>query len=76
MLGRSFDEMKQLVAQHQDEKNPLILVGVRRGSDVILNPRRDTPNFDRLREGDALVVISYWLPSAGQLQKLGEAKGS
>ena len=72
LLGMTFAEGGDFLNRRRDRINPAILIGVRRGEEVFLNPqtdRRNTPGapFDTFREGDALIVISYGPPDLSQL---------
>lgn len=64
-LGRSFAEASRVFLEAGDQSNPVILIGVRRGRRVHLNPRQL-----HLQEGDDLVVISYSRPRMDGLRSL------
>jgi len=75
--GKSFQEAVDVFNQNRDEKNPVILIGVRRKCKdaktdeekvhVILNPRlnADSHNgkFEKFEEGDSLVVLAQSYPN-------------
>ncbi len=67
VIGKSFEEAASIINAHRDDSNPAILIGVRRGDQVILNPRRDGARpedreFECIREGDALIVMAFQRP--------------
>ena len=67
IAGRTFTEVAELLNHNRDRVNPSILLGLRRGEDVYLNPRRDRRNAKaddpyRFAESDALIVIAYGPP--------------
>lgn len=64
-LGKNFPEVAQLLNMQRNSKNPVILVGVKRGDRVILNPRKH--EFDTFQAGDTLIVMSFDQP---ELQKI------
>lgn len=65
IYGKNFQEVAQLLNMQRNSDNPVILVGVKRGNTVILNPREH--EFDTFRAGDTLIVMSFDHPD---LQKL------
>ncbi len=59
-LGKSFPEIAEYLVNHRNPENPVILLGVKRGDKIILNPR---PNeFDVLQQGDNLIVMAFDRP--------------
>jgi TRAP transporter TAXI family solute receptor len=62
--GKTFEEAADVFVHHRNHDNPAILIGVRRGDAVTLNPREPF----RLRKGDELVVLSYRPGSTGYLR--------
>ncbi len=77
LKGKSFQEATEIFNQNRDEKNPVILIGVRRMCKdprtdeekihVILNPslNADSHNgkFEKFEEGDSLVVLAQSYPN-------------
>jgi len=59
-FGKSFREIAEYLVDHRDPENPVILLGIKRGDKIILNPRPD--EFDILRKGDNLIVMSFDRP--------------
>jgi voltage-gated potassium channel len=59
-LGKGFQEVAQLLNTQRNTHNPVILIGVKRGERVILNPRKD--EFSRFQQGDTLIVMSFDQP--------------
>lgn len=56
-LGKTFQEVADILNKDRREKNPLILLGIKRQEQVILNPR---PNdFDVFQPDDSLIVMSF-----------------
>lgn len=74
LIGKTFKEASEIINRHRNPKNPAILVGVRRGKQVILNPKDESEEskgrkFERFQEGDALIVMSYSLPILSKLKE-------
>ncbi|MDO9578237.1 MAG: TAXI family TRAP transporter solute-binding subunit [Candidatus Cloacimonadales bacterium] len=76
--GKTFPQASEIFNSNRDEKNPVILIGVRRTtkegkSHVILNPLPDGKShngeFDVFRNGDALVVIAQAYPDLSYLKE-------
>lgn len=65
--GKRFKELAQILNDRRNPKNPVILVGVKRGDRVILNPKED--EFDRIKAGDSLIVMSFDQPDLRYLGK-------
>ncbi len=59
-LGKTFQEVADILNTHRSLKNPTILVGVKRDARVLLNPRKE--EFDTFRPGDSLIVMSFDQP--------------
>lgn len=73
-VGKSFQEIASALNTHRHGPNPAILVGVRRGDEVYLNPRAErraavARRFERLAEGDILVVLAYSPPGLSGLSE-------
>jgi hypothetical protein len=66
--GKSFAEAADVFNRHRDSENPAILVGVRRGESLFLNPR----NRVALQRGDDLAVMAFTRP---RLERLRAAIG-
>lgn len=66
LLGMTFIEASDILTHNRDAKNPAVLIGLRRGDRVIVNPRRGSDGDDqtliKLEESDSLIVISYEPP--------------
>ena len=65
--GKSFKEVAEFLNKNRNSQNPVILVGVKRGNRVILNPKEDwegpkEEKFERFEEGDALIVMAFEYP--------------
>jgi TRAP transporter TAXI family solute receptor len=72
--GKSFIEVARFFSgEHRDPDNPAILIGVRRGEHVILNPRKVKDDmqkhleFDSFREDDHPIFLSYEKPNLKKL---------
>jgi voltage-gated potassium channel len=59
-LGKGFQEVAELLNTQRNTHNPVILIGVKRNDQVILNPRKD--EFSRFQQGDTLIVMSFDQP--------------
>jgi voltage-gated potassium channel Kch len=57
--GKTFAEAADLFTRGRDARNPAILLGVRRGGRLLLNPREPVT----LQPGDDLVTVAYTFPS-------------
>src|SRR5262245_15235641 len=64
--GKSFAEAADVFTRGRDVRNPVILVGLRRGGRILVNPRDPL----RLQRGDDLLVIAYGFPSLEHLRRL------
>ena len=64
-IGKSFQELSALINDNRSIETPYIIIGVKSNDTVILNPRNDS--FDKLRKGDALIVISFDQPDMTNL---------
>jgi voltage-gated potassium channel len=65
-LGKSFQEVAEILNNHRNHKNPVILVGVKRGDRVILNPREG--EFDMFKNDDHLIIMSFDKPDLRYLE--------
>jgi len=65
-VGRTFSECANMLYQHRDDRNPVVLLGVRRDDKVIMNPRRGAAGIPdeelRIEETDALIAIAFSSP--------------
>lgn len=60
LVGKTFDE---LFVKFRDKEDPIILVAVERGTDVIMNPPRDF----QTEQGDNVIIISNKHPKPHEL---------
>jgi voltage-gated potassium channel len=60
LAGKTFPELAAFVAGRRETRDPLILLGVKRGERVILNPRPG--EFDRLGPDDSLIIMGFNQP--------------
>ena len=56
-LGKTFQDVANIMNKDRRVKNPIILLGVKRQERVILNPKPD--DFDVFQSGDCLIVMSF-----------------
>ncbi|MCK5720197.1 MAG: NAD-binding protein [Thiomargarita sp.] len=56
-LGKKFHEIVELLNQKRNLTNPVIIIGIKRYEQVILNPKEN--QFDELKDTDSLIVISF-----------------
>lgn len=65
-IGKPFGECAQMLYSRRDKNNPVILLGIRRGDKVIMNPRQDTGGRDAgecvIEEEDALIAMAFMAP--------------
>lgn len=59
-IGKKFSELGANIYSNRDKNNPVILIGVKSGSQVLLNPKPS--DFDSFNEGDEVVVIAFERP--------------
>lgn len=66
-VGKTFGECAQLLYADRDDGNPVILLGIRRGDSVIMNPRKDSRAMDghecRIEQDDALIAMAFCAPN-------------
>lgn len=72
LIGKSFCDACVLFSKNRNPNNPLILVGLVRNGEVILNPRHFTDHgtetgIDLIRESDGLIVMAYDKPGTSNL---------
>ncbi|MCK5145391.1 TAXI family TRAP transporter solute-binding subunit [bacterium] len=72
LLGKTFKELVMLLNDRCEKNNPLILVGIRRGNKVMLNPKnssKDTEkSFNVLKENDVLIVMAFNKPNLKKMK--------
>lgn len=57
-IGKTFPELVDEINRiYSNTKNPILLIGVKRGDQILLNPQRN--RFQQLESGDDLIVFSY-----------------
>jgi TRAP transporter TAXI family solute receptor len=66
--GKTFKEIVDIINKNRDEDNPIILLGIKRNKNMILNPQESVDKssakyFDNLKGGDSLVVIAQKYPN-------------
>jgi len=60
--NKSFKQIAQRLNElRENNNNPVILIGIKRGERFILNPKSEK-EFDFLKKGDALIVLAYTFP--------------
>lgn len=66
-IGKTFVECAQMIYANRDDVNPVILLGLRRNNEVIMNPRKagkGSRNEDYvIQEGDALIAMAFSPPN-------------
>lgn len=66
-VGKTFGECAQMLYAQRDDKNPVILLGIRRQDQVIMNPRKGTGTIEggeyRIEEDDALIAMAFSAPN-------------
>ncbi|MCK5000738.1 MAG: TAXI family TRAP transporter solute-binding subunit, partial [Anaerohalosphaera sp.] len=72
LLGKSFLECLDIVNSSRSPNNPVILLGIRRGSKVILNPKcqmveNEGQDIGVFRHDDALIVMAFNPPNLSHL---------
>jgi len=65
-LGKTFAECGQILYAKRDRTNPVILLGIRRKDQVIMNPRKGSVGIEdgelRIEPEDALIVMAFSAP--------------
>lgn len=72
IIGKTFKETAEMLNKNRDPVNPAILIGVRRGDRIILNPKekwtgQKGKKFERFEEGDNLIVIAFNIPNLSDI---------
>jgi len=70
VAGKKFTEIAELINKNRDPDNPAILLGLKRGDAIILNPKENwvairekkLPKFECFKEKDALIVMAFEYP--------------
>ena len=74
---RSLKEVARIINDNRDPENPTILLGVKRGEKIRLNPREEEEKKEKerekekefhIREGDTLIVMAYKQPDLTYLE--------
>jgi TRAP transporter TAXI family solute receptor len=65
-VGKPFGECARMLYEKQDNKNPVVLLGIRRGDKVIMNPREHAGGYGSeeciVGEDDALIAMAFSAP--------------
>lgn len=65
-VGKTFSQCAQLIYEHRDAKNPVILLGIRRLGKVVMNPKSygSGPNREefKIEADDALIAMAFCAP--------------
>ncbi len=64
-IGKTFGELSEAMARKRDSQNPAILVGVKSGGKILVNPKKK--DFETFSDNDEIVVISFEDPSTEQI---------
>jgi voltage-gated potassium channel len=59
-VGKSFKTVAAMLNDLRNSENPVILLGIKRDGEVILNPKET--EFDTVQQGDSLIVMSFDQP--------------
>lgn len=59
-IGKNFSELGATIYMHRDDKNPIILIGVKSDERVFLNPKPS--EFKNFKRGDKAIIISFERP--------------
>jgi voltage-gated potassium channel len=65
-IGKTFAQCAQMLYQHRDDNNPVVLLGVRRHDQVLLNPRPGKGGLEGeciIQEDDALIAMAFTAPN-------------
>jgi hypothetical protein len=66
-VGKTFSECAQIIDGKRDDINPVILLGIRRKDQVIMNPRKtgkgSTGKDYLIEEDDALIAMAFSPPN-------------
>lgn len=64
-VGKTFAQCAQVLYEKRDDRNPVVLLGVRRGEQVLLNPRAGKGGLDGeciIQDDDALIAMAFSAP--------------
>ncbi len=65
-IGKTFAECANMLYQSRDDRNPVVLLGIRRDDKVIMNPRRGAAGVLKedlkIEETDALIAMAFSSP--------------
>ena len=64
-IGKTFGELAEVMARERDPRNPVVLVGVKSGGKILVNPKKR--DFETFSDKDEIVVISFEDPSPEQI---------
>ena len=59
--GKTFKKLSEILNEQRDEGEPVILIGIKRESEVILNPKEH--HFDTLQKNDHLILVAFDAPN-------------
>ncbi|MBE0535011.1 MAG: TAXI family TRAP transporter solute-binding subunit [Phycisphaerae bacterium] len=65
-IGKTFAQCAQMLYQNRDDKNPVVLMGIRRHDQIMLNPRPGKGGLDGeciIQEDDALIAMAFTAPN-------------
>jgi len=65
-VGKTFSQCAQMLYEKRDASNPVVLLGIRRRDQVILNPRAGKGGLDgecTIQEDDALIAMAFSAPN-------------
>ncbi|PIE31643.1 potassium transporter [candidate division KSB3 bacterium] len=65
-LGKTFQEIAQILNNDRNPTNPCILLGIKRDERVVLNPKKE--DFITFQSGDSLIVMSFDQPDLTYLK--------
>ncbi len=73
IIGKTFQEAAEMLNKNRDADNPAILLGVRRGDKVILNPQEnwkgpDNEKFERFEEDDSIILMAFDPPDLSKIE--------
>jgi len=65
-VGKTFAECAQMLYERRNNNNPVVLLGIRRKDQVMLNPRAGKGGLDGecvIQQDDALIVMAFTAPN-------------
>ena len=74
VIGKTFVEATEMINKNRCPDNPTILIGVRRGNRVVLNPKENWggpggEKFETFQEDDGLIVMAFSPPDLSNLEE-------